>query len=342
MATIRDVAAKANVSSSTVSHVINNTRFVSETTQARVLEAMKELAYNPNRLARSLRVKGMQTNTIGLLIPDNANPLFAELLEGVESACFDADYNVILCISNDLAEKEMYYLNVLLGKQVDGIILVSSGSASESVELLKQNDCPVVLVDREFENVDVVVVDNEGGGYLAVKHLIDLGHSRIGCISGPSQINPSALRCKGYHRALEDAKIIYDPTLLTQGDFRPHSGYLAAKELLSLPEPPTAIFISNDMMAMGALCAINELGLSVPKNVSIVGFDDVSLASMMVPPLTTISQPTHELGSIAVEMLTKRIKEPSAQPNRMALKTSLVIRKSASSISSSQFVDHVK
>lgn len=333
MATIRDVAEKANVSSSTVSHVINNTRFVSEPTKMRVLEVMQELNYNPNRLARSLRVKGMQTHTIGLLIPDNANPFFAELLEGVESACFDAEYNVVLCNSNDLSDKEMYYLNVLLGKQVDGIILVSTGSVTETLELLLRNDCPVVLVDREVDNVniDVVVVDNEGGGYLAVKHLIDLGHSRIGCIRGPSLVTPSALRYKGYHQALEEAKIIFDPSIITQGDFRPHSGYLATKKLLSLPEPPTAIFVMNDMMAMGALCAINESGLNVPKDVSIVGFDDTSLASMMVPPLTTVSQPIHELGCIAVDMLTKRINDPSAQPNRIVLETSLIIRNSTSS-----------
>jgi LacI family transcriptional regulator len=284
MTTIREVAEKANVSSSTVSHVINNTRYVSEETRARVMDAMRELNYTPNRLARSLRSKDMRTNTIGLLIPDSANPFFAEVSRGVEDACFEEDYNVILCNSDDEQTKELEYLHVLLSKQVDGIILVSASGKGDTLEFVNDRGATVVAVDRAFDetfrdSVDSVLVDNESGGYEATRYLLDLGHTRIGCISGPSLLRPSAGRVHGYRQALADAGIEPDPSLVIPGDFRPQSGYEAAQQLLKLSDPlPSAIFACNDMMAMGALCAIHESGLKTPEDISLVGFDDIDLA----------------------------------------------------------------
>ena len=330
MASIRDVAKVAGVSVSTVSHVINQTRYVSEETQAKVLAAMEDLNYKPNRLASSLRRKDKRTNTLGLLIPDSTNPFFAEVLRGVEDASFDAGYNVFLCNSDDDPNKELYYIEVLLSKQIDGIILVSEGTHGDSLVLLANNQIPSVLVDREVSGTitDSVLVDNETGGYQATEYLIELGHTRIGCIPGPSLLTPSAARVQGYRKALSEHNLIQDDDLILMGDFRAQSGFEATKKLLNLDELPTAIFACNDLMAVGALHAADEAGLSVPGDISIVGFDDITLASFTKPPLTTIAQPSQEMGLLAAEMVIGRIENPNLPTRNEILSTSLVIRNS--------------
>lgn len=330
MASIRDVAALAGVSVSTVSHVVNQTRFVSEETQAKVLAAMEDLKYKPNRLASSLRRKDKRTNTLGLLIPDSANPFFAEVLRGVEDASFDAGYNVFLCNSDDDPEKELNYIEVLLGKQIDGIILVSAGTHNESLVLLANNQIASVVVDREVSGAitDSVLVDNETGGYQATQYLLELGHTKIGCIAGPSLLTPSADRVKGYRKALSDHNLNQDDKLVVLGDFRAQSGFEAAKQLLDLVQPPTAIFTCNDMMAVGALHAVDEAGLSVPDDISIIGFDDITLATFTKPPLTTISQPSHEMGLLAAEIVIARIENTNLPARSEMLSTSLVVRNS--------------
>jgi LacI family transcriptional regulator len=334
MATIREVAAKAGVSVSTVSHVVNETRFVSEETRGRVLAAMEELHYKPNRLARSLRRKDKRTHTLGLLIPDSTNPFFAEVLRGVEDASFEAGYNVILCNSDDDPEKELNYLNVLLGKQVDGIVLVSAGAHEASLELLARRQGTAVVVDREIggAELDSVVVDNEEGGYLATQYLLDLGHEHIGCITGPSPLTPSAGRSQGYRKALEDAGFVPDDNFLLAGDFRPQSGYTATRQLLAQTPRPTAIFACNDMMAVGAIRALNEAGLRVPQDVSVIGFDDITLASFTGPPLTTMAQPSIEMGMLAAELLVDRLQNPNGTPRRELLATTLVVRESCQAL----------
>ncbi len=330
MTSIRDVAKSAGVSVSTVSHVINKTRFVSEETQTKVLDAMKTLKYKPNRLASSLRRKDKRTHTLGLLIPDSTNPFFAEVLRGVEDACFDAGYSVFLCNSDDDPQKELNYIEVLLGKQIDGIILVSAGIHNDAIALLATNDIPSVLVDREVSGsiIDSVLVDNEEGGCQATEYLIKLGHTRIGCIAGPSLITPSAARVQGYRKALSKYNLVQDDALVVAGDFRAQSGFKATKELLDLEEPPTAIFACNDMMAVGVLHAIDETGLSVPEDISIVGFDDIPLASFTPPPLTTISQPSQEMGFLAAKMVIDRTENQSIPVRHEILSTSLIIRNS--------------
>jgi len=330
MTSIRDVAKSAGVSVSTVSHVINKTRFVSEETQTKVLDAMKTLKYKPNRLASSLRRKDKRTHTLGLLIPDSTNPFFAEVLRGVEDACFDAGYSVFLCNSDDDPQKELNYIEVLLGKQIDGIILVSAGIHNDAIALLATNDIPSVLVDREVSGsiIDSVLVDNEEGGCQATEYLIKLGHTRIGCIAGPSLITPSAARVQGYRKALSKYNLVQDDALVIAGDFRAQSGFKATKELLDLEEPPTAIFACNDMMAVGVLHAIDETGLSVPEDISIVGFDDIPLASFTPPPLTTISQPSQEMGFLAAKMVIDRTENQSIPVRHEILSTSLIIRNS--------------
>ena len=328
MATIRDVARAAQVSMSTVSHVINGTRYVSPPTRQRVLQAMAELNYSPNRLARSLR--NNRTLTLGVLLPNSANPFFAEVLLGIENACFERGYNIIMGNASDDPQRELEYLQVLLSRQVDGILLISTGAYNESLALLASHETPVVMVDRtaDIPTVDEILTANKQGGLLATEYLLGLGHRRIGCITGPSYLTPSADRVAGYREALGAAGVPLDEALVVTGDFQHESGYRACRQLLALPEPPTAIFACNDLMAVGAICALHEAGLAVPDDVSVVGYDDIPLASYTVPRLTTIAQPARAIGQLAAERLIARLQQATVPPAHQRLPVHLVERDS--------------
>jgi LacI family transcriptional regulator len=332
MVTMADVAKHAGVSTATVSHVLNRTRYVSEETRAHVLAAVNDLGYRPNRLARSL-VRG-ETHTLGLIIPDQANPFFAELARGVEDTGFGRGYNVILCNSYGDLDKELRYQDVLSQKQVDGILLVAAGASTEHVESLQAQGMPVVIVDRDLADVavDKVLTDNLKGGRLATKHLIELGHRRIGCIAGPSQVTPSSERVTGYRQVLEESGIAVDQNLILRGDFQPESGYQGARQLLARDDAPTAIFACNDLMAIGVISAAAQLGLDVPAHLSVVGFDNIRLSEFANPPLTTIVQPGHEQGVLAAELLLERMQQPDLPPRREVLDARLLVRRSTASI----------
>ncbi len=323
-----DVATQASVSVTTVSHVINNTRPVSDDLRERVETAMAALNYQPNRLARSLR-QG-RTNTIGMIVPDNANPYFAEVARGIEETAYQNNYSLILCNSAGDQDRECFYINVLLEKQVDGIILVAAGSSTSNIASLPLP--PMVVVDRDLPSVhaDAVLTENAQGGGQATAHLLGLGHRRIACITGSSDVTPTAERATGYRQALVAAGVAVDESLVVKGDFHYASGYAAAKGLLSGPNPPTAIFACNDLMAVGAISAGIELGLDIPTDLSIVGFDDVQLASFANPPLTTVAQPKREMGTLAVSLLLERMANPAIAPRRRWLGTALVVRGSTS------------
>jgi len=331
MPTMRDVAEKAGVSITTVSHVINETRVVSDDLRAVVMAAIETLGYQPNVLARGLR-RG-ETTTIGMIVPDNANPFFAEVARGVEDTSFENGFNVILCNSDGNLEKEEKYTRLLLEKRVDGILFVAAGISTEQIQRVQAQEIPLVVVDREIPDVevDMVQTDHQQGGFLAAQYLLELGHHQIGCIRGPSVLNPSAARVKGYQIALEQAGIPVDESYIERGDFQFESGFNAAMKLLKRPNRPTAIFVCNDLMAVGAISAAVELGLSVPADLSIVGFDNVSLARYSNPPLTTINQPSHEMGIIATKMLLERINNPSHPVQCKMVETRLVKRHSATS-----------
>ncbi len=326
--TIHEVAQFAQVSPTTVSHVINNTRFVSPELRQRVDQAMQELGYQPNALARSLR-RG-QTHTLGLILPDSSNPFFAEIGHSIEASAFQLGYNMILCNTEGDLERERIYVELLSTKQVDGIIFVATGDKTDTPRDLLRRKTPLVIVDRQLTGLDVdgVLVDNRQGGYLATRHLIDHGHRRIGCISGPSNLTPSAQRITGYRAALTDAGLAVDESLILRGDFHPHSGQEAMQALLQLPNPPTAIFACNDLMAIGALFAARSASLRVPEDVAIVGFDDIELARYTTPPLSTIAQPKKELGQVAVRLLLDRIEDQLKPAATRLLETNLVTRAS--------------
>jgi len=325
---MRDVAERAGVSVTTVSHVINETRPVSDELRQRVLAAIDELGYQPNVLARSLR-RG-ETHTIGMIVPDSANPFFAELARGIEDTSFAHGYNLILCNSDGDLDKELIYADVLTEKQVDGILFVAAGVSTDHIRALQERRIPVVIVDREIPDVSVdqVLTDNARGGWLATCHLLELGHRCIGCITGPSDVTPSAERVTGYRQALSEGGIPVDEVLIVKGDFQYGSGYRAARQILARDDPPTAIFTCNDLMAVGAISAAVEMGRQVPVNLSVVGFDDVRLASFANPPLTTIVQPKYEMGVLATTMLLERMRNHDIPPRRRLLDTSLLIRQS--------------
>lgn len=328
MATMKDVAIKSGVSITTVSHVINETRFVSEDVVERVNAAIKELNYLPSVLARSL--KNNQTKTIGMLIPNNSNPFFADLIRGVEDTCYSNNYSIILCNTDDDLTKQIKYLEVLIGKQVDGLIIVTTRSEKKMVDLLTRQSIPVSIVDREVIGLkaDLIKVDNVLGGYLAAGHLIELGHMKIGCISGPPELKVSIERVAGFRKGLKESGLAIDPRWIIHGDFHSEGGYNAMKQMLSMEQRPTAIFACNDLMAFGSLCAAHEQRLTIPHDLSIMGFDDIRLASYSCPPLTTIMQPKHELGVKSARILLDRIENIQRPIQKILLEPQLVVRKS--------------
>lgn len=328
MATIHDVARRAGVSATTVSHVINSTRPVSNELRGRVVVAMDELGFQPNALARSLRRK--QSHTIGLVVPDTANPFFAEMARGIEDTAYAAGHTVILCNSDGETARESLYLELLLKRQVDGIVLVSAGESIEVSRTLLERALPIVMVDRELPGValDCVFTDQIAGGRMATDHLLGLGHTRIGCITGPTGLAPSEGRAAGYMASLHNAGRTVDPALIVCGDFHDNSGYANAMTLLAQAERPSALFACNDLMAIGAMAAARALHIAIPGDLSIVGYDDIGLAAYMNPPLTTVAQPKYELGRVAAQMLLERTADHSLPPRRVLLRSSLVVRES--------------
>jgi LacI family transcriptional regulator len=219
-------------------------------------------------------------------------------------------------------------MDVLTKKLVDGMIFVATGENADTFKNLLELDIPVVVMDRNFDSLDLEVVstDNHQGGLLATNHLISLGHKRIACVSGPSKINPSSKRLDGYIEALNNNGLKVDQRWIVQGDFHPESGYIAGRKLLSLPEPPTAIFACNDLMAMGVIKAATTMGLRVPEDLALVGYDDIELASFTNPPLTTIKQPKVEMGLTTLQLILDRIKEKKSAYQKIQLPVSLIVR----------------
>lgn len=339
-----DVAKLADVSQATVSYVVNNNLNVKipDETRQRILDAMNELDYVPNGLARGLR--SGQTKTIGLVVPDNSNPFFAEVAREIENLGFENGFSVILCNSDYDIAKESAYVDVLLAKQVDGVIFCSSGRTGDAHQKLLISQTPLVTFDHDIAGAQTrsVMIDYSFGGQLATNHLLDLGHRRIACITGPSQSSSNTDRLAGYTQTLKNAGIPFDPALIVAGDFRIGGGEAAMQQLLALAQPPSAVFAFNDLMAIGAIQAARKLGLHVPQNISIIGFDDIPLAQAIYPPLTTIAQPISEIAKVVMAIFIRQIQETSPPPgdsegNQVVLQPTLVIRDSTRSFKSTEF-----
>lgn len=300
--TIRDVAERAKVAVSTVSRVLSD-GYCSEATRLRVLEAIKELNYRPNQVARSLVRK--ESRIIGLIIPDITNPFFPALTRGVEDKARAAGYAVLLANTDGNLALEETAFQVLLDQQIDGLIVTSVGRETANLIADAQRRLPVVVMDRTVasQQTHSVMVENVTGARRAVEHLLALGHRRIAYLGGVPGVGTEVDRMNGYTTALESAGLPVEPELIRSGHFNYEGGYLATKELLS--ERFTALFAANDVMALGAMRAINEAGLQIPDEISVVGFDDIPFAQMAFPPLTTVRQPAYEMGAVAAEMLVK-------------------------------------
>jgi len=307
VATIKDVAARAKVSSATVSHVINGTRKVAPATVERVQQAMKELDYHPNAIAQSLRTQ--KTNVIGAVVSDITNPFFATLIRGAEDAAIEAGYSLIVCNSDESLEKEDRYVRLLKRRQIDGLIISPVGDGSHSVvhELPKWK-VPFVFVDRRVKDIeaDAVLSDNVEGAYQATKHLIDRGHGRIGIILGIKGATTTEERLAGYRKALDAAEMMFASELVTCGGYRIEGGQRSAERFLSLPEPPTAIFSTNNLMTIGVLQELFHRQVVIPEQMAVVSFDDLNLGELFRPPLTVINQDPYEIGKAATHALLKQ------------------------------------
>jgi LacI family transcriptional regulator/LacI family repressor for deo operon, udp, cdd, tsx, nupC, and nupG len=325
-----DVARRAKVNISTVSRTINQTGKIGAETQARVLKAMRELGYKPNRVARRLRTRDSSSNLLGLIIPNIQNIFFADLARGVEDVAYKSSYAVLLCNYDEDEAKERFYLDVMQSESVDGIILPPIHENDPAVLQVVRNGTPVVCVDRSLAsgNLDKVEVDNHVGALRAVEHIIAQGHRRIGLIGGPADSSTGRERLRGYKDAHSQAGLPIKSELIRFGDFKQESGRLLAHELLALSDPPTAIFACNGLMTAGALEAIAALGLKIPKQVGIVGFDELPLSGVFNPPLTVVRQPAYEVGKYAAELLLKRIEDAKRPATSLKLMPELIIRKS--------------
>ena len=325
-----DVALRAKVNISTVSRTINQTGKIGSETQARVQKAMRELGYKPNRVARRLRTQEGSTHLLGLIIPNIQNIFFADLARGVEDVAYKNNFALLLCNYDEDEAKERFYLDVMQSESVDGIIIPPIHETDPAVLQVVCNGTPVVCVDRSLSsgNLDKVEVDNHIGALKAVEHIIARGHRRIGVIAGPLDSSTGRERLRGFKDAHAKAGLTLKSELIRFGDFKQASGQVHARELLALPNPPTALFVCNGLMMAGALEAIAALGLKIPRQVAIVGVDELTLADVFNPPLTVVRQPAYEVGKCAAELLLKRIEDPKRPASSLKLLPELIIRKS--------------
>lgn len=330
MPTIHDVAKRAGVGSITVSRVINHSGYISPQTRERVEKAIAELGYVPNTLARSLR--SHRTNTVGLIVTDITNPFFTTLARGVEDTANQAGYTVIFCNTDESQEKEEKYLTVLLQKQVDGLLFVPTQSHASAIRQIQKHGTPVVVIDRRVPDgaVDTVRCDSVDGAYQLTRYLLSLGHRQIAVMSGPVGISTADDRVAGYQKALGEANIDSDEAFIFRGDFTQDSGYAMTQRALNLALRPTALIAANNFLTIGAMKALQEVGLDVPEDIALVGFDDLPPAMVTFPFFTVASQPAYDMGTRAMNLLLERLEDKEQNDIQdVILPTRLIIRHSS-------------
>jgi LacI family transcriptional regulator len=330
MSTISDVAKLAGVSTMTVSRVINNSGYISQETRERVERAIVALGYVPNALARGLRFK--QTKTIALVLTDITNPFFTTLARGVEDTASEQGFSVMFCNTDESQSEETEHLYVLLQKQIDGVLLVPASGSAESVSLLQERGTPVVVLDRRISGtrVDTVRSDSELGAYQLIQHLLDLGHTHIAVLGGPPTVSTAADRVAGYHRALAERGLDAHTPQVYYDRYTQEGGYQMARQALAAIPRPTALFATNNFIAIGAFRALREVGLSVPDDISLVAFDDLPAAVLIDPFLTVVGQPAYEMGQRAAELLFTRLAgEAPPEPQEIVLPAQVIIRRSS-------------
>ncbi len=334
MANIKDVAKLANVSISTVSSVINNNKSVSDELKKRVEDAIKKLDYQTSPVARSL--KNRKSGSIGVILPNIASIFFPQLLNGIENTAYKHGYSIIYFNSHQNISKEKKYMEMLAQYFVEGIIVDSSADIKNGSgyirfltdKIIQKHNIPVVSLERNLHtgSIGSVTVDNEHGGYLVTRHLADLGHRSIAHITGHTGYPMSLDRISGYRKALQEYGLDYNEGLIKNGDFSPLSGYNAMKELLNQGVQFTGVFAGNDQEAIGAMKAIKEAGLKIPQDIAVAGFDDISVATLIEPALTSISFSKYDMGAVAAESLIQSMRNPGLTPEHHILDIGLNIR----------------
>ncbi|MGC4790468.1 LacI family DNA-binding transcriptional regulator [Micromonospora sp. DT178] len=328
MTTIYDVARVAEVSASTVSRVLNGHSSVDPDLAARVRQVMLDLDYRPNAVARSLRRQ--RTSLWAVIISDIGNPFFTSLVRGIEDVAQEAGFSVVLCNGDEDPEKETRYVTAALAERMAGVIISPSGRPA-LINRLTEAGMPVVAIDRQPHGVavDTVLVDNVHGAETATAHLIDSGYRRIACVTGPRRISTAVQRLRGYQQALRAAGRSVPEDLVRYADFREDGGYRAMASLLNAAEPPDAVFVTNNLMTVGAVECLVDRGVVVPTRCGVVGFDDIPWAHLVRPSLSTVAQPTYDLGRAAASLLTERIANPAKASSTVTLRTTLRVRESS-------------
>jgi LacI family transcriptional regulator len=323
---IKDIAADARVSAATVSRVFNGSRTVSEDLRLRVIASMERLGYQPNVVARGLRMR--KSFVLGVLIPSITNPFFTSVARAVEDTALEAGFAVTICSSDQDLGKERRYIDVLRNRMVDGAIVVVTDMNRSDLTPLAANDMPIVLVDRCLRGVtlDSVTIDTSRGAYRAVEHLLRLGYRRVALIGGPKDVSTAVSKEQGYRQALTDYKHEVDEGLILSGAYTEPDGYALGQALLALPDPPDAVLVANNQMTLGFVRLVRERGLRVPQEIAYIGFDDAPWASLVVPPVTVVDQPTYELGRRATEVLLERMDGRRQEPRHDVLPTRLILR----------------
>ena len=337
MATLKDVAAKAGVHPSTVSRVLRGSENIpiSEATRHKILQAAGELKYQPDQRARALRLG--KSETIGLLIPDISNPFFAKIAKSIEQQSYAAGYTLVVCDTNENQEKEIHFVKNLISRGIDGLIIAPVQDSSDHLIELKEKNYPFVLIDRYFENLETnaVISDNEEAAFNAVAHLANLGHKRIAFLTARHNIYTIQKRLNGYKRAVEKFNLCSDPHLIGGDGFTFENGYASALSLLSEPDMPSALLISGNMITLGAFKAILSRGLTIPGDISIIGFTDNLISPFLPCPLTTVSHPLKEMGSKAFLLLLEHVKSNGFLPlSRIIVKTQFQERESTARLRS--------
>ncbi len=330
-ATLKDVAKLAKVHSSTVSRVLrgNDDLRIPEETQQKIIRAAKELNYHPDQTARSLRLK--KSFSIGLILPDITNPFFARIARSIEICSYETNYTLIVCNTDENQEKEIHFINELLSRGIDGLIIAPVQDCIDHIRLLKDKKFPFVLVDRFFDEMETnaVVSNNEDSAYEAVSYLANLGHRRIAMIKGRNNIYTIQKRLIGYQRAIEFLKLDNDPKQIAGDGFCLEDGYEAALQVLNLPERPTAMLVSGNLVTVGVLKAIIEKGLSIPDDISVIAYADNVFSPYLFVPLTTVSHPLAEMGHRAFGLLREHMEAKEPLPvSKIIIQTQFEIRDS--------------
>ncbi|WP_372948199.1 LacI family DNA-binding transcriptional regulator [Mariniphaga sp.] len=334
---IKELAEKLGLSPTTVSRVLNgkskNFR-ISQETSRKVLDAARKYHYSPNRIARGLKLE--KTETIGLIIPDIANPYFGSIAKTIEMEAHKKGYSIILCDSLDDEVTEAELLQLLAGRKVDGIIIAPTGKSSRHVTEVQNQGIPVMVIDRYLVGTELpfITTDNYIGALLATEHVIEMGHRNIACIQGINGISANTDRVKGYHDALQKHGIRVNELLILGTDFGEENGYIQTRKLLELPSRPTAIFALSNLISLGILRALKEAGLTVPDDISIVSFDEQPYSAFLACPMTTVEQPREEIGRLAFDFLLIMIDEgASKKVDNLMLQPRLIFRESVKKIS---------